>query len=107
MREAMRFVLQANGLRAITFDSADAFLSGAALETLACIILDLRMPGLDGLDLLHRLADIPDRPPVILVSAHLDGTIERAARLAGVAACIRKPFSDEALMRAVRLSVRR
>jgi two-component system response regulator FixJ len=107
MRNAMSFVLQAAGLRIITFDSAAAFLEGAVLRTLACIVLDLRMPGMTGLDLLQKLAGEPAVPPVILVSAHLDETIEKNARDAGVAACIRKPFTDEALMHAVHIALRR
>ena len=107
MREAMSFVLQADGLRTIAFDSAAAFLESAVLHTLACIVLDLRMPGVTGLELVHRLAGEPSVPPVVLVSAHLDETIEKNARDAGVVACIRKPFTDEALLQAVHVALRR
>jgi len=107
MRDAMSFVLQADGFRTITFDSAAAFLDGVALPTLACIVLDIRMPGMTGLDLFRQLAAAPGGPPVILVSAHLDEAIEQHALSAGVMACIRKPFTDEALLDAVHAALRR
>lgn len=107
MREGMRFVLEANGLLAATFDSGESFLTAAVAEGSACIILDIRMPRLNGFDVLRRLGDLRERPPVIFVSAHLDDSVERAAYGAGVAACIRKPFTDEALIQVVRLVLRR
>lgn len=106
MREAMRFVLQANGFRVVTFESVEAFLAASAVSIWACLILDLRMPRMNGLDLLRRLAEAVDCPPVILVSAHLDDTIERVAHCAGASACIRKPFSDDVLVHVVRLALR-
>ena len=107
MREAMKFVLQTDGLRTITFDTAAAFLDHLPHFPPACIVLDIRMPGMSGLDLFRRLVSGPAVPPVILVSAHLDDVIERDALAAGVVACICKPFTDEALLRAVRAALRR
>ena len=78
-----------------------------SLPTLACIVLDIRMPGMTGLDLFRQLAAAPGGPPVILVSAHLDEAIEQHALSAGVMACIRKPFTDEALLDAVHAALRR
>jgi FixJ family two-component response regulator len=107
MRDAMSFVLQSAGLRTLSFDSAHAFLRDAALTASACVVLDIRMPGINGLDLFRRLTGLPGAPPVILVSAHIDDALEVTALRAGAVACIRKPFTDEVLLQAVHAALRR
>src|SRR5215471_11926686 len=72
MREAISLVLRWHGLRTESFESAEAFLVAADGREIACIILDLRLPGIDGLELQRRLSLAPGSPPVIVVSAHAD-----------------------------------
>jgi FixJ family two-component response regulator len=107
MREAISLVLRCDGLRVETFDSAEAFLKTAWQPACACIILDVRLPGASGLELQRRLARRPAAPPVIVVSAHLDEDVEKQALAAGAIAVLHKPFTEEALVRAVRRALQR
>jgi FixJ family two-component response regulator len=107
MREAISLVLRCDGLRIETFDSAEAFLETAREPAPACIIVDIRLPGVSGLELQRRLARLPAAPPVIVVSAHLDDNIEKQALAAGAVAVLRKPFTEEALVQTVRRALQR
>ena len=102
MREAIGWVLRSNGWRTKTFASATAFLEAGTDPRPDCIVLDVRMPGMNGLELQRRLAEMAGTPPIIVVSAHLTERLEKQMLSAGAIACLRKPFTEETLLQAVR-----
>jgi FixJ family two-component response regulator len=94
-------LLRCSGLRAEAFASAEDFLqSGRARET-ACLLLDVRMPGMDGLELQRRLREANCLPPTIFLSARASEEEECRALQAGAAAFLRKPASKEKLLQAI------
>ncbi len=102
VRRSTRRLLRSSGFRAEAFASAEEFLnSGWAGET-ACVILDLRMPGMNGLELQRRLNQNGNPVPVIFLSAHASDEDERSALRAGAVQFLRKPTSKEALLNAIR-----
>jgi FixJ family two-component response regulator len=107
MREAISWVLRSNGWRTETFDSAEAFLDRGTDPRPDCIILDVRMPGMSGVELQRTLAELPGAPTVIIVSAHLTERLEQQILSAGAFACLRKPCTEEALLQAVRRALER
>src|SRR6266702_5290428 len=102
VRRSTRRLLQSAGLRAEAFASAEEFLNSERAEETACLILDLRMPGMNGLELQRRLAQNRNGIPVIFLSAHASEEDERAALQAGAVQFLRKPISKEALLGAIR-----
>jgi FixJ family two-component response regulator len=102
VRRALRNLLRSEGFRAETFESADAFLRSGHREATGCLVLDLQMPGMSGIDLLKQLTASGPRIPVIVLTAHGgDQARERSLR-AGAVAFIEKPFQSEALLGAIR-----
>src|SRR5882724_1058982 len=102
VRRSTRRLLRSSGFRAEAFASAEEFLnSGCAGET-ACVILDLRMPGMNGLELQRRLCQNGHRVPIIFLSAQASEEEERSALSAGAIRFLRKPISKEALLNAIR-----
>src|SRR5438876_6056630 len=107
VRRSTRRLLRSSGFRAEAFASAEEFLnSGWAGET-ACVILDLRMPGINGLELQRRLTQNGNSVPVIFLSAHASEEDERSALRAGAVQFLRKPISKEALLSAIRDALKR
>ena len=101
VRDSTKTLLRSVGYRVATFESAERFLdSGAATET-ECLILDVRMPGMDGLELQRRLTVMDSGIPIIFVTAHDDVTYRRQAIEAGAADFLRKPFEPAALVTAI------
>ena len=102
VRRSTRRLLLSSGLRAEAFASAEDFLqSGRAAET-ACLLLDVRMPGIDGLELQRRLSETDRIIPIIFLSARASEEEERRALRAGAANFLRKPVSKETLLHAIR-----
>ena len=102
VRRSTRRLLLSSGLRAEAFASAEEFLvSGWAKET-GCLLLDVRMPGMDGLELQRRLSETDRMIPIIFLSARASEEEERRALRAGAAYFLRKPVSKEALLNAIR-----
>ena len=106
VRQALDDLIRSAGLRAATFASAEEFLRSDRTQTTACLILDLRMPGMDGRELHEQLLREGYRIPVILLTAHVDDTVRLWASRAGVAAFLRKPVDPEALLGAVKAALR-
>jgi FixJ family two-component response regulator len=102
VRRSTRRLLRCCGLRAEAFASAQDFLqSGRAAET-ACLLIDVRMPGMDGLELQRRLGETDPSIPIIFLSARASEEEERQALRAGAANFLRKPVSKAALLQAIR-----
>lgn len=98
VRRAFAILLQSAGFHVQVFSSADEFLEWEVLSDNSCIILDMRMPGISGLEFLKKLASRSNKPHVIVVSAYDDGqTLEIATEL-GAIAFFRKPVDDQALI---------
>lgn len=103
VRKALQRLLRSAGLDVKAFSSAEEFLqSENVCEEKACIILDIRMPGLTGFDLQEKLASKGIRIPVITVSAFDDAATRERARRLGATAFFRKPVDGEALIDAIR-----
>ncbi|MBD5804938.1 Response regulator protein TmoT [Azoarcus sp. Aa7] len=101
-RHAARRVFRSAGFRVEIFESAAAFLSGFRPCDEACIILDLRMPEVGGLELLERLRQRQIDLPVIIYTGNADVPVTVRAMQAGAFAVVEKPFSDELLIARVR-----
>jgi FixJ family two-component response regulator len=102
LRRSVKNLLTSVGFRVETFASAEAFLQSAHRADTRCVVLDLRMSGMGGLDLLMHLAAIGSPIPVIILTAHSDDDARRRTLQAGAVAFLGKPFHGEALLGAVR-----
>ena len=105
VRRAFQFLFESVDLDVQTFCSAEEFLENASLSDGSCIILDMRMPGMTGLDLLRELLARKIRIPVIVVSAYDDEPTKRRARELGAIAYFRKPVDDQALLDAISFAI--
>jgi FixJ family two-component response regulator len=100
--EAMISLIQSVGYRAKGFRSAEDFLMSRQLLKTACLILDVRMPSVGGLELQRRLAATNYRIPIIFVTSYDSDDVRTQALQAGAVGFLRKPFSQESLFQAVR-----
>lgn len=101
--EALEMLLTSKGLHCASYSSADAFLS--APSTGGCVVSDLRMPGLNGLELLTALQNIHDQRPVILLTAHGDVELAVRALKQGAFDFIEKPFEEARLLQAINVAL--
>ncbi len=104
LREATENLLKSAGLKAVSFASAEDFLQAAPLDGAGCLILDVRLPGMSGLELQQRLAADGIHVPIVFITAQEDGDgrMRAQALRSGALAFLRKPFNDEDLLNAVR-----
>src|SRR5258706_31052 len=104
LREATENLLKSAGLKAVSFASAEDFLQARALDGAGCLILDVRLPGMSGLELQQHLAADGIHVPIVFITAQEDGDgrMRAQALRLGALAFLRKPFSDEDLLNAVR-----
>jgi FixJ family two-component response regulator len=101
VRKALDRLLKASGYRVKTFESAETFLASDRSRTSGCIVLDIKLPGMSGLNLAETLASFKTRYPVIFITAHdTPQWQERAARM-GAIAYLQKPFDQQLLLDAV------
>jgi FixJ family two-component response regulator len=105
VREAISSLLRSAGLATLQFASAEAFLSSARMNDVECLILDVRMSGLSGIDLQERLNQMHSRIPIIFATAHPDDEIRRTALTQGASAFFVKPVTDALLLPAIRDSL--
>ena len=105
MRGALRGLLKAVGLPAIAFASAEEFLNSGQQHQTACLIADIRMPGMSGLELQARLNSDRCRIPTIFITAHGDAKMRLQALREGAVEFLSKPFDDEALLESVRAAL--
>lgn len=102
MRESLAFLLDSAGFQAKTYNSADHFLSTGALSEGGCIVTDVRMPGMNGVELARHLRQQGADLPIVMITGHGDVPLAVESMKAGVADFLEKPFDDEALLRAIR-----
>lgn len=105
MRDSLTFLLEAEGFTTHAYDSAAALLAHATQLSAGCIITDIRMPGMNGLELVGELKRLGVSHPVIVLTGHGDVSLAVEAMKAGVADFLEKPFEDEALLRAIRTAL--
>src|SRR6266545_1655674 len=106
-RHSLAFLLGTAKIDVKTYDSATAFLAVATNVKSGCIITDVRMPEISGIDLLRRLKELQIGVPVIVVTGHGDVPLAVEAMKIGAAEFLEKPFDDEALLAAVRAALDR
>jgi two-component system response regulator FixJ len=107
LRESLVFLLRTAGLEVRSHESATDFLEGLAAADVGCIISDVRMPGMTGIDLLRRLKDLNIGVPVIVVTGHGDVPLAVEAMKFGAVDFLEKPFDDEVLLASVRAALAR
>jgi FixJ family two-component response regulator len=105
MRTALLGLLKSAGLLARAFASADEFLKSGNQHNTACLITDIRMPGMSGLELQAQLNADHCRIPTIFITAHGDAKMRMQAMRAGAVEFLAKPFDDEALLESVRAAL--
>ena len=105
LRRSVRNFLRSVGFRVETFASAEDFLSSARRESTGCLVLDVRMTGMSGLDLLRHLAAGNVRIPAVVLTAHGDDEIRQRCLGAGAVAFLDKPFHAEALLDALQTAL--
>ena len=98
VRESTADLIISLGYQALTFDSGEQFLASGCLKDTACIITDLHMPGLNGLDLQNRLLAEGHRTPIIFITAYPKEAARSRALTAGAVAFLSKPFEESALI---------
>jgi FixJ family two-component response regulator len=107
LRRSVGNFLRSVGFRVETFASAEDFLSSARRENTGCLVLDVRMTGMSGLDLLRHLAAGNVRVPAVVLTAHGDEEMRRRCLRAGAVAFLDKPFHGDALLDAVQTALGR
>jgi RNA polymerase sigma factor (sigma-70 family) len=107
VRLSLRFLISTVGLQVESFDSADAFLHRKPPDAPSCLVLDVRLPGLSGLDLQRELATRNMRIPIVFVTGHGDIPMSVRAMKAGAVEFLTKPFHDQDLLDAIRIALER
>jgi FixJ family two-component response regulator len=107
MRGALQGLMKAVGLSSRAFESAEDFLRSGHQRETACLIADIRMPGMSGLELQARLNAEHCRIPTIFITAHGDEEMRLQALRAGAVEFLPKPFDDEVLVESVRAALDR
>ena len=107
IRRTTAFLIESFGYRAAAYESAEEFLKSVRLSDTSCLIVDVQMPGMSGLQLQSRLASEGYGIPIIFITAYDSKDSRQQAMQAGAVAFLGKPFSDEQLLEAVRSAVGR
>ena len=107
VRESLPDLLREFGFAARTFSSAEEFLASGCVDQIACVLLDIAMPGMTGLELQSKLRDQGQRLPIIFITARRDGSVRPRALEQGAVECLFKPFSDAALLHALNTALHR
>lgn len=102
IRNATRDLLRAAGFSTATFEDAESFLGSASRASAACLVADMRMPGMSGLELYETLIASGDGIPTVIITAHPEELTQSRAREAGITCYISKPFAPEELLHCVR-----
>lgn len=107
VRSSLKFLISTVGLQVESFDSADSFLQRKPQDAPSCLVLDVRLPGLSGLDLQSELAARNIRIPIIFVTGHADIPMGIRAMKSGAVEFLTKPYRDQELLDAIRLALER
>src|SRR5262245_55147293 len=107
MRRSLKNLLRSVGLRVEAFASAQEFLGGKRPDVPGCLVLDVRLPGLSGLDLQKRMAAADIEIPIIFITGHGDIPMTVQAMKAGAVEFLTKPFRDQALLDAIQQALER
>ena len=105
VREAVMALIKTDGIPALAFESAEGFLSSCELKRVGCLISDIRMPGMSGLELQSKLNEERCKIPIIFITAHGDEKVRMQALRSGAVEFLVKPFDDEALLESVRAAL--
>jgi FixJ family two-component response regulator len=105
IRVSLQGLMKAAGFSALAFDSAEKFLDSGEQERTGCLIADIRMPGMSGLELQARLNETHYRIPIIFITAQGDEKLRLQALRAGAVEFLTKPFDDEMLLENVRVAM--
>jgi FixJ family two-component response regulator len=107
MRNALSRLIRSAGLHVVAFASAEEFIRRNQPDMPACLVLDVRMPGMSGLELQRELAAVNNPIPVILITGHGDIPMSVRAMKAGAAEFLTKPFHDQELLDAIHEAIKR
>jgi two-component system, LuxR family, response regulator FixJ len=107
VRQSLEFLLRTAGVMARTYESASAFLNALPTIETGCVITDVRMPGISGIELLRRLGEMQIKLPVIVITGHGDVPLAVEAMKNGAVDFLEKPFEDEHLIGSVRSALDR
>lgn len=107
LRDALASILKAAGFSVDKFASAEAFLESAERHRTNCLVLDVRLPGMSGIELQRRLMEVDMAVPIIFVTAHADDTVRDLVMRAGAASFLTKPVRSEMLLVTIRDAIER
>ena len=107
VRDALKRLIRSVGLRVELFGSAREFLQRGRPDVPSCLVLDVRLPGIGGLDLQRQLADANVQIPIIFITAHGDIPMSVRAMKAGAVEFLTKPFRDQDLLDAIQIALER
>ncbi len=107
VRSSLKFLISTVGLQVESFDSAETFLRRKPPDAPSCLVLDVRLPGLSGLDFQRELAARNIRIPIVFVTGHGDIPMSVRAMKAGAVEFLTKPFRDQDLLDAIRIALER
>ena len=102
VRESLAFLLDSAGMPSRTYASAELFLAALSEVKSGCVVTDVRMPGMSGLDLLGQLVQLKSTLPIIVITGHGDVPLAVEAMKLGAADFIEKPFNDEVMLASIR-----
>ena len=107
VRDALGLLLSVRGYRTAVFANGEGFLNAWQSDWVGCLLIDIRMPGMDGLTLQKKLAELNCHLPVIIITGHGDASLARQAFRASAIDFLEKPFDDEKLIDAITEAFRR
>jgi FixJ family two-component response regulator len=106
VRRTTTLLIESFGFRAATFESAETFLKSDHLQNTSCLIVDVQMPGMNGLQLQSHLTAVGCGIPIIFITAYESNDSRERAMQAGAAGFLGKPFGDEHLLQTIRSALR-
>jgi two-component system, LuxR family, response regulator FixJ len=107
VRESLRFLLESAGLEVRTYESANAFLKELSHDIHGCVVTDIRMPDVSGIELLRHLSDMGVTVPVIVITGQADVALAVEAMKCGAKDFLEKPFDDDELLSSIRSALTR
>jgi FixJ family two-component response regulator len=105
VQRSMRRLLHAAGYRVLTYSSAEDFLALSELPHPICLVVDVRMPGMTGIDLQAAISGTTHDAPIVMISGHADAATVARATAAGAVSFLCKPFEDTALLEALQRAI--